>query len=188
MASRYSKEILKHPTKAIVLEDNIWEFGKAKEKAKINIPVLMPLQEPAETTKVTTRKTNKKIKNKKVERTVNYVEIYLPDSVYTYPTTADIPNDNPTLIGASKNNPKNTGENGETKRGLTRIVKKNTMLTVLIIDSIALADNIKVLGKYDDYDEPKLLEGNTGGMSALTIASAIGRDTVSTIKKIIPWR
>ena len=173
MASRYGTNVLKYPTKAIVLEDNIWEFGKAKEKAKINIPMLMPLQEPAETTLMSVKKSNKKIKNKKVEKTVNYVEIYLPDSVYTYPTMGEVSNEDPTLYGASEENPLNTGENGPKKKGLTRIVKKNTMLMIIFIDSIALADNIKVIGKFDDYEEEKKKRGNTGGMSELTISSAL---------------
>lgn len=173
MASKYSKNILKYPTKAIVIEDNVWAFGKAKKKAKINIPALMPLQKAAETTLVTVKKTNKKIKNKKVEKTKNYIEIYLPDSIYTYPTVAEIKNDSATLRGASWKNPKRTDDNGQTKKALTRIVKKNTRLMITFIDSVAMADNIKVLGKFDDYEEEKKKLGNLGGMSDLTIDSAL---------------
>lgn len=173
MASKYSKNILKYPTKAIVIEDNIWAFGKAKKKAKINIPALMPLQKPAETTLVTVKKTNKKIKNKAVEKTINYIEVYLPDSIYTYPTTAEITNDEATLKGASWSNPKRTEDNGQTKKALTRIVKKNTRLMITFIDSVAMADNIKILGKYDDYEEEKKKKGNLSGMTDLTISSAL---------------
>ncbi len=174
MASRYSKKILEGPTKAIVIENNIWAFGKAKEKAKINIPALMPLQKAAETTTVTKKKTNKKIKNKVVEQTLNYIEIYLPDSIYTYPTTAEIVNDEATIKGASWKNPKRTDDNGQTKKALTRIVRKNTQLMITFIDGIALSDNIKVLGKYDDYEEEKKKKSLVS-MSDITISSALGR-------------
>lgn len=174
MSNTYSKETLRYPTKGIVLEDNLWEFGKEKTKCKVNIPVLMPLQEAAETTKETVLKTNKKIKNKTVNETVNYVEIYLPDSVYTYPTEADLENSEATVLGASKSNPIRTEKNGETKRGLTRIIKKNTAIILIFIDGKADPGNIKCLGKFDDYEPEKIMDGgNTGGISKLTEASAL---------------
>lgn len=175
MATRYSETIMQFPTKGIVMEDNIWEYGKPKKKAKVNIPAMMPLQDPAETTVVTKKKSNKGIIDKSVDKTVNYVEIYLPDSVYTYPTESELENEEPEIIGASKKNPKRTEENGETKTGLARIVKKNTRLIVLVIDGIAIADNIKVIAKFDDYEEEKLMKAAEfgGSISELTRESAL---------------
>lgn len=174
MANSYSEEVLRYPTKGIVIEDNIWAFGKPKTKTKINIPVLMPLQEKAETTKETIKKTNSKIKNKEVEKTANYIEIYLPDSVYTYPTELDdLPNESPTIKGASKKNSKRTDENGETIKGLSRIVKKNTAVILIFIDGKADPGNIKCIGKFDDYEEERILNGaNTGGITRTTSESA----------------
>ena len=153
MASKYFEGIKGLPTKGIVLEDSVWPFGQAKEKAKINIPVLLPLQEPAETTKYVKKKSNAGIMDRGVEETHNYVELFLPDSVYTFPTDAEVENENCTIRGASKENPKRTEENGETTEGLTRIVKKNTRLMLFIIDGIPIADNIKILGRFDDFEE-----------------------------------
>lgn len=174
MANTYSTETLRYPTKGVVIEDNIWEFGKPKTKSKVNIPVLMPLQEPAETTRETTKKTNPKIKNKEVSKTANYIEIYLPDSVYTYPTELELENENPTIRGASKKNPKRTEDNGETTKGLSRIVKKNTAVILVFIDGKADPGNIKCIGKFDDYEEERILNGaNTGGITKLTETSAL---------------
>ena len=155
MASKYSQEIVKIPTKGIVLEDNVWEFGKPKKKAKINIPALLPLQEPSEIVKKSVRKTNAGIVEKVVERTLNYIEIYLPDSLYTYPTDYEVENEEPEIRGASKENPKRTEKNGETKPGLVRLVKKNTQLMLIIMDAVAIEDNIRIIGKYDDFDPEK---------------------------------
>lgn len=173
MANKYSMDALKYPVKGIVIEDNIWEFGKPKTKSKVNIPILMPLQEPAETTIVTEKKTNKKIQNREIKKSANYIEIYLPDSVYTYPTELELENEEPTIRGASKKNPKRTETNGETTKGLSRIVRKNTAVVLLFIDGKADPGNIKCLGKYDDYEEERILNGvNTGGITKLTEESA----------------
>lgn len=173
MSNSYSIDALRYPTKGIVLEDNIWEFGKPKTKSKVNIPILMPLQEPAETTLETTKKSNSKIKDKEVKKSANYIEIYLPDSVYTYPTEVELENEKPTIRGASKKNPKRTDENGETIDGLSRIVRKNTAVILIFIDGKADPGNIKCIGKFDDYEEEKILNGaNTGGITKLTEISA----------------
>ena len=163
MASKYFDKIKGFTTKGIVMEDSVWPFGQAKEKAKINIPVLLPLQEPAETTKYVKKKSNAGITDRGVEETHNYIELFLPDSVYTFPTDAEVENENCTIHGASKENPKRTEENGETTEGLTRIVKKKTRLMLFIIDGIAIADNIKILGRFDDFEEePEPQESNFG--------------------------
>ena len=111
---------------------------------------------------------------KEVEKTANYIEIYLPDSVYTYPTELDdLSNESPTIRGASKKNPKRTDENGETIKGLSRIVKKNTAVILIFIDGKADPGNIKCIGKFDDYEEERILNGaNTGGITRTTSESA----------------
>ena len=162
MASKYFDDIKGFPTKGIVMEENIWPFGQFKEKAKINIPVLLPLQEPAETTKYVKKKSNAGIADREIEETHNYVELYLPDSIYTFPTEAEMENEECTIRGASKDNPKRTEENGETIEGLTRIVKKNTELMLFIIDGIPKITNIKILGRFDDIEEAELKESNYG--------------------------
>lgn len=173
MANKYSEDALKYPVKGIVMEDNIWEFGKAKRKCKVNIPVLMPLQDPAETTKQVEKKTNAKIKDKTTDKTANYIEIYLPDSVYTYPTDTELENENATIKGASKSNPKRTADNGETKNSLARVIKKNTAIVLIFVNGRCDPGSIKCLGKYDDYEKSKVLKGNTGGISNLTATSAL---------------
>ena len=80
MSSKYSEIATGMTTLAVVIEDNIWEYGKKKKKAKINIPILMPLQEQVPTVTVVERY-SKRIKKKKVEKTVNYLEIFLPDTL-----------------------------------------------------------------------------------------------------------
>ena len=182
----YSKEILKYPTKAIVVEDNFWYYGKQKTKTKINIPAIMSLQEPADTTTVSTKKTNKMIKDTYVQKTLNYVEVYVPDACYTYPTEEEIKNDKQTVFGATKDyipegksKPIDNGINGEKVTGMARVIRKNTRLIVIFIDGEATADNIKVLCKFDDAAEEENLVasynklGNTGGISNLTASSAI---------------
>jgi hypothetical protein len=185
MSSQYSKEAVKYPTKGIVLEDNFWNYGQKKTKTKVNIPVIMPLQEPAETTIKTEKKTNSRIKDTKVEQTVNYVEIYLPDFVYTYPTEEEIDNANKTLHGATSDyvpegsdTPLDNGSNGEFVKGLARVVRKNTRLIIIFIDGQATPGNIKCIGGFDDAEEEKAMalaltaNGNTGGISELTAVSA----------------
>lgn len=152
MANRYEKEVLGYSTIAVVLEDNIWEFGKAKKKAKINIPLLMPLQEPSSAVKVVEIK-NPKVGQVKVKETRNYIELYLPDNLYTYPTEGDVKNANRTLFGAKKGNKADTGKNSATKKGLIRMVEKDTKLVITVVDGYALEENVKILFKFDDFDE-----------------------------------
>ena len=186
MSSRpYGEKVLEHPTIATVIEDNYWYYGKPKTKAKINIPAIMTLQEPAEPTTFTEKKSNSRIKDQTVDKTVNYVEIFVPDSCYTYPSERKVKNDKKTLHGATadyipegKTKPLDNGTNGEKKLAMVRVLPKNTRLTILFIDGEATIENIKVLGKFDDATEvvdPSLAGnklGNTGGISKLTASSA----------------
>lgn len=152
MANRYEKQVLGYSTIAVVLEDNIWEYGKPKKKAKINIPLIMPLQEPSSAVKVVEIKNNK-VGPVKVRETQNFIEIYLPDNLYTYPTEGDVKNANRTLFGAKKGNAADNGKNSATKKGLVRMVEKDTKLVITVVDGYALEENVKILFKFDDFDE-----------------------------------
>lgn len=198
MSSRpYGAKALDYPTKAIVIEDNYWYYNKPKTKAKVNIPAIMTLQEPAEPTTFTEKKSNSRIKDQSIDKTLNYVEIFVPDSCYTYPREEKVKNDKKTLHGATsdyipegKTKPLDNGTNGEKKLAMVRVLPKNTRLTIIFIDGEASVDNIKVLGKFDDAMEitdeslagNKL--GNTGGISNLTAKSATrGSRFVASHKK-----
>ena len=170
MSSKYSEIATGMTTLAVVIEDNIWEYGKKKKKAKINIPILMPLQEQVPTVTVVERY-SKRIKKKKVEKTVNYLEIFLPDSLYTYPENSWVKNPNQKLYGAKASHYLDNGTNGAKRKGLTRIVHALTKIVIVIIDNDAKPQNIKVISKFDDYlaDEEEKEHGVT--KSARTAAT-----------------
>lgn len=172
--SKYFDKIKSFSTKGVVIEDNIWYFGKPKEKAKVNIPTLLPLQEPSEITKFIKKASNIFIKDSSVQQTRNYIEIYLPDSLYTYPSEGDVENENPKIRGASKNNKKRTANNGETKEGLVREVKKNTEIMLFFIDGKVEHKNIKILGRYDDFDEEAALQYSNYGNKLSSSAKQSG--------------
>ena len=131
--------------------------------AKINIPMLLPGQEPAEITKYLRKKSNRHISDISEPEALNYIEIFLPDNMYTFPTDGDVANPHAKIKGAKKTNPKRTKNNGETKEGLIRIVKKNTEIMLFFLNGELTYDNIKVLGRYDDFDkEAALQESNFG--------------------------
>lgn len=182
----YGSQALNYPTKAIVVEDNYWYYGKPKTKAKINIPAVMTLLDPSEPTSWIEKKSNKRIKDRTIEKTLNYVEIFVPDSCYTYPSENKIKNDKQTLHGATEDyipeghtKPLDNGTNGEKKLSMVRVLPKNTRLMIIFIDGQAMVDNIKVIGKFDDAVETidEALAGtllqNTGGISNLTASSAV---------------
>lgn len=181
----YSEVTLSYPTKAIVIEDNYWYYGEPKTKVKINIPAIMALQEPVETTMFTEKRSNPRIVDASIDKTVNYIEVYVPDSCYTYPTEDMVNNNNKTLHGATSTyvpdghtKPLDNGTNGEKVLKMVRILPKNTRLVVLFLDGEAKADNIVVICKYDDateYPDASLnsnMLGNTGGISNITAKSA----------------
>lgn len=170
MASDYSNKSVTFPTLAVVMEENIWEYGKEKTKAKINIPVLMPLQELAPTVSMK-ENLNSLVKDKKIEKTVNYVEIFLPDSLYTYPVEGNVKNKNQKLYGAKSTNKLDNGKNGSKVKGMIRKVDQYTKLVILIVDGEARAENIKVLFKFDDYENEN--GGKKNGVSQLTNKSAL---------------
>lgn len=163
-ASKYFEKMKSISFRGVVMEDNIWYFGEPKEMAKINVPMLLPGQEPAEITKFIKKPSNRHIINvNNPPEALNYIEIYLPDNMYTFPTDGDVINKNPKIKGAKKTNPKRTKNNGETKEGLIRIVKKNTEIMLFFLNGIPTYDNIKVLGRYDDFDkEAAIQESNFG--------------------------
>ena len=159
MANRYEKEVLGYSTIAVVLEDNIWEFGKPKEKAKINIPLLMPLQEPSTAVKVVEIR-NPKVGPVKVRETQNYIELYLPDNLYTYPTEDNVRNANRKVLDNAKkklgaSTKISSDEKTAKKKGnkLIRMVEKDTKLVITVVDGYALEENVKILFKFDDFDE-----------------------------------
>jgi hypothetical protein len=182
----YGIKRLDYPTRAIVIEDNYWYYGKPKTKAKISIPAIMTLQERPEPISFIEKKSNSRIKDKTVDKTLNYIEMYVPDNCYTYPSETKAKNDHQTLHGATEDyipeghtKPLDNGTNGEKKLKMVRVLPKNTRLMIVFIDGEARIENIKIIGKYDDAMEitdqalsvNKL--GNTGGISSLTIQSAI---------------
>lgn len=148
----FLKNIIGHPIKGVVIEDNIWEYGKEKEKAKVYIMDLTPLQEPPEYIRFEEEKSGR-IRDTEMEMTRNYIEMLLPDAVYTYPTEGMVENEEQTLFGATRDHPLNDGTNGAEIEGMVRIVPAGTVLMVLIIDGNVREENIHVLYKQDDYDE-----------------------------------
>jgi hypothetical protein len=169
-SKKYEKDIVSEPTIAVVLEDNIWEYGEKKKKAKINIPSLMPLQKIAESAVSLTVDTNDKVKQKKIEKTQNFIEIFLPDSLYTYPSEDKVKNKSQSLYGAKETNPANNGTNGKYVKSMVRRVNKETKLVIVVVDGYVREENIKVLFKFDDYEE-----GRTGhhGVTNNTINAAL---------------
>ena len=150
MANKFTNRVLGlQPTIAVVMEDSIWEYGKEKEKAKINIEELMILQEPGPATKKV-RVTNGKVGQIKVEKTQNFIEMYLPDSLYTYPKEGEMEEADKQLFGAKKTTMKFV--DSESKK-MIRIVEAKTKLTIFVINGELKEENIKILGKYDDFDK-----------------------------------
>ena len=161
----------------------------------------MTLQEPVEPTTFTDNKTNPRIKDQTVKKTLNYIEIDVPDAYYTYPSERKVKNDKKTLHGATSDyipeghtKPLDNGTNGEKKLAMVRVLPKNTRLTVIFIDGdIGNSNgqlNVRVVGKYDDATEitdPALAGnklGNTGGISNLTAKSAVrGARFIASHKK-----
>ncbi len=187
----YSKDLLKEPTIATVIEDSFWYYGKAKPKAKVNIQKVLTLQETVEPTLYTEIKSNSKVRDQQVKKTVNYIEMYIPDEYYTYPSEQKVKNDKQTLHGATADyipeghtKPLDNGKNGEKKLTMARVIYKNTRFTVTFIDGeINESENgdnksIKIIGRTDDAVESEDATlignklGNTGGISKLTASSA----------------
>lgn len=173
-SSNYLKKIIQYSMRGVVLEDNIWYFGEPKEMAKVNVPMLFPEQEPAEIVKYIKKKTNRHIADEAAPEALNYIEIYLPDNMYTFPTDGDVVNPHPKIKGAKKTNPKRTKNNGETKEGLIRIVKKNTEIMLFFLNGIPTYDNIKVLGRYDDFDKEAEMQTSNFGNRTSASAKASG--------------
>ena len=187
MSSPYSNKIIQYPTKGVVIEDNFWYYGKPKTKAKVNIPAIMTLQEPSEPIIITEKKTNGRIHDKEVDKTLNYLEMYIPDFLYTFPTEEDLANNNQTVFGASKKykhpiskKKMNSGKKGSTVKGMARVVRKNTRIIIIFLDGLAKAGNIICIGRLDDLQGDEDIEelalatlGNTGGISKLTAKSAM---------------
>lgn len=191
MANKYEQSVLGFPTIAVVMEDSIWEFGKKKEKAKINIPAIMPLQEPSSAVKFVTK--HKKGKLLVVPETQNYIELFLPDDLYTFPVEGGT-KINPksgsfgnkvthgsgsaaeSSSGGSKGTISGSSKAAKTKKkSLYRIVEKDTKLVIIVIDGYAVEENIKILFKYDDFDENNMGAKESGhhGLSTASKNAAL---------------
>ena len=173
---------LEGPTIATVIEDNYWYYGKPKTPVKVNIGRLFTLQEKADPTTFIEVKSNSSIHDRPVQRTVNYLEIDVPDAYYTYPTEEKVKNNKKTLHGATADyipeghtKPLDNGTNGEKKLAMVRKLPKNTRLAVIFIDknignecnrkdgvSVEVDEegnkiyknlNVRVVAKYDDATE-----------------------------------
>lgn len=158
----------------IVLEDNIWRYGDPKTKAKIYIPLLSPMESRDELSSTINIK-RRIIKNAKLQNEkINYIEVYIPDSIYTIPQEFDILNDDMKIRGAKKNDPRLDGTNGRYINNLTRIVPKNTRLLISFMDPSDESE-IKIIGKADDYEEEKikLNGGDLYGIDTITYKSAL---------------
>ena len=158
----------------IVLEDNIWRYGDPKTKSKIYIPLLSPMESREELSSTVNIK-RRLIKNAKLQNEkINYIEVYIPDNIYTIPQEFDILNDDMTIRGAKKNDPRLDGTNGRYINNLTRIVPKNTRLLISFMDPSDESE-IKIIGKADDYEEEKikLNGGQLYGIDATTYKSAL---------------
>lgn len=134
----YQELDLKYPEMGIVLEDTFWNYGDKKEKAKIGIPVLLPM-ESRNSVSINKYKSN-------------YIEAYIPDAYYTYPTNETLVNKDPEIRGQRED--KLNGKKGTTITGLTRMIPKGTKVIIVFIGG-----NIsepKVIGKYDDQEQDEI--------------------------------
>lgn len=159
----FGQQSLEGTTIATVIEDNYWYYGKQKTPVKVNIGRLFTLQDMAEPTTFINIKTNPNIHDQTVQKTVNYVEIDVPDAYYTYPSERKVKNDKKTLHGATADyipdgatKPLDNGTNGEKKLAMVRVLPKNTRLAVVFIDNDLGNDNNRKDGKSVEVDE----EGN----------------------------
>lgn len=160
----YEKGILASPMIAVVLEDNVWPYGEEKLKAKINIPSLMPAQELPKKIVSFKEKTTALVEPVSIKHTQNFIEIFLPDELYTYPSENMEKNPSQSLFGAKSGHALDDGTNGKYKKGLVRRVDKETKLVIIVVGGRVREENIKVLFKYDDYEE----ESKHGGKSDAT--------------------